>query len=90
MSLEEEREAEDAVASDASRSSESGRSGGVLQFALKAVILAVIVSVSAIFVVELDHRQCSRCAWKYDRPAILDQGRAGARSCGGPREPIAA
>ena len=52
MSLEEERKAEDAVASDASRSSESGRSGGVLQFALKAVILAVIVSVSAIFVVD--------------------------------------
>ena len=52
MSLDAEREAEEAVAAEeARRGSTRRQSGGLLQFAIKACIIAVIVSASAIFII---------------------------------------
>jgi hypothetical protein len=52
MSLDAEREAEAAVASEESRRNSSHRqSGSLLQFVIKACVIAVIVSASAIFVI---------------------------------------
>jgi hypothetical protein len=52
MNPDEERERETAVAAtEAARLKDTRRSGGLLQFVIKAVIVAVIVSASAVFIV---------------------------------------
>lgn len=50
MSLDEERAAEAAAASEETRRKASQRSGGIVQFAVKACILAVVISASALYV----------------------------------------
>ncbi len=56
MSLDEERAAEAAAASEETRRKASQRSGGIVQFAVKACILAVVISASALYVAQLNHR----------------------------------
>ena len=52
MSVDAERDAEEAVAAEEARRSGTRRqSGGLLQFAIKACIVAVIVSASTIFII---------------------------------------
>lgn len=76
MSQDEQRELEAvALAAELARSKEPPQSGGLLQFAVKAVIVTVIISASAAFIVNSIVDNIRNALGNTTEPAILEQTR---------------